>query len=405
MSFLFLILSFVLGTFWFSLLVSLISTGAGLVITFFGLPMLVLTMVLWTYGARLERWRVRVMLGVDIRSPYKKLPDGPWWPRLRAFVSDGAIWRDLIYLLLLFPIGIAEFVIAVTGLATTAALVALPAYYWALPDGGAITVDTERYGPYIETLPQALTVAAIALPLFFLVLYLIRLMASGHAVFARALLGTSQEDLESRVDVLSSSRSRVLDSAAQERRRIERDLHDGVQQHLTALAMDLGMAREKLESDPAAGRALVDRAHEEAKSTLAELRQLVRGISPAILADRGLDAAVSALAARCPVPVVVDVQLSRRPPDVVETTAYFVIAESLTNIAKHSQATSARVTVWEKQDRIIIEVWDNGQGDADVKGGTGLSGLADRVSGVDGQFRIDSPHNGPTSVRAELPCV
>jgi signal transduction histidine kinase len=131
----------------------------------------------------------------------------------------------------------------------------------------------------------------------------------------------------------------------------------------------------------------------------------VRGISPAILADRGLDAAVSALAARCPVPVVVDVQLSRRPPDVVETTAYFVIAESLTNIAKHSQATSARVTVWEKQDRIIIEVWDNGQGDVDVKGGTGLSGLADRVSGVDGQFRIDSPHNGPTSVRAELPCV
>jgi signal transduction histidine kinase len=211
--------------------------------------------------------------------------------------------------------------------------------------------------------------------------------------------------MTARVDMLSTSRSRVLDSAAQERRRIERDLHDGVQQHLTALAMDLGMAREKLESDPEAVSELVARAHDEAKSTLAELRQLVRGISPAILADRGLDAAVSALAARCPVPVIVDVELSKRPPDIVEMTAYFVVAESLTNIARHSGATKARVTVWEAGKRIIVEVWDNGRGDADAMRGTGLHGLEDRVAGIDGRLQVNSPPGGPTSIRAELPCA
>jgi len=422
-SFLFLILSFAIGLFWFIVLVTLISTGAGLVITLVGLPILLFTAVLWTFGARAERWRVRMMLGVDIPSPYRALPDGPWTQVLRAFLTDGAVWRDLIYLFLLFPIGLVEFVIAVTGIATTGAFLTLPIYFWALPDGVRIAerhgadIDyfwalpgggvriSESYGPVIDTLPEALIAAAIALPALLLVLYLIRLMATGHALMAQALLGPSRDELASRVDVLSTSRSRVLDSAAQERRRIERDLHDGVQQHLTALAMDLGMAREKLESDPEAVSALVARAHDEAKSTLAELRQLVRGISPAILADRGLDAAISALAARCPVPVVVDVELSKRPPDIVEMTAYFVVAESLTNIARHSGASKARVTAWETGKRIIVEVWDNGRGDADRARGTGLQGLEDRVAGIDGRLRVDSPPGGPTSIRAELPCA
>jgi signal transduction histidine kinase len=404
-AFAFLILSFAIGLAWFIVLVTLISTGAGLAITLVGLPILVFTAVLWTFGARLERWRVRLMLGVRIASPYRPLPDGPWTRRLRAFFTDGAVWRDLIYLFLLFPIGIAEFVIAVTTVATTGAFVTLPIYYWALPEGSRTIVDFDGHGPIIDTLPEALLGAAAALPVLLLALWLIRLMATGHGLLAQALLGPSRAELESRVDVLSTSRSRVLDSAAQERRRLERDLHDGVQQHLTALAMDLGMAREKLESNPEAGRELVARAHEEAKSTLAELRQLVRGISPAILSDRGLDAAVSALAARCPVPVIVDVDLSRRPPDIVEMTAYFVVAESLTNVARHSGASKARVTVWESDHRIVVEVWDNGRGDADPLRGTGLDGLSDRVAGIDGRLRIDSPPGGPTSIRAELPCA
>jgi signal transduction histidine kinase len=246
---------------------------------------------------------------------------------------------------------------------------------------------------------------AVGIPALLLVLWIIRQIASGHAIFARALLGQSQEELTARVDELSGSRSRVLDAAAQERRRIERDLHDGVQQHLTALALDLGMAREKLESDAPAARALVTRAHDEAKATLVELRQLVRGISPAILSDRGLDAAISALAGRCPVPVAVDTNLKRRLPEVTEMTAYFVVAEALTNVARHSDATDARVTVRDTGDVLRVEVWDNGSGGADASDGTGLAGLADRVSAVDGRFRVDSPPGGPTNIRAEIPCA
>ena len=198
-AFLFLILNFALGVFWFTVLVTLISTGAGLAITLVGLPILVFTAVLWTYGARLERWRLRVMLGVDIASPYRALPDGPWTQRLRAFLTDGAVWRDLIYLFLLFPIGLAEFIIAVTGVATAGAFVTLPIYFWALPDGGMRIGDGgvqigDGYGPLVDTLPEALVVAAVALPALLLVLYVIRLMASGHARFARALLGTARRN-------------------------------------------------------------------------------------------------------------------------------------------------------------------------------------------------------------------
>ena len=228
-AFLFLVLSFVIGTFWFTVLVTLISTGAGLVITLVGLPILLFTAVLWTFGARAERWRVRVMLGVDIPSPYRALPEGPWTKRLQAFLTDGAVWRDLIYLFLLFPIGLVEFVIAVTGVATTGAFLTLPIYFWALPDSSMRVPEEYEWALAGLTEGQLVAMAAVvALPLLVLALHLVRWMASGHAVLAQALLGKSQLELAARVDVLSTSRSRVLDSAAQERRRIERDLHDGV---------------------------------------------------------------------------------------------------------------------------------------------------------------------------------
>jgi signal transduction histidine kinase len=400
----FLLTSFVLGVFWFVVLVTLVSTGAGLAVTLVGLPILLLTMILWTWGARLERSRVGGMLGVRIANPYKPLPEHPWTARLRAFVTDLAVWRDFIYLILLFPIGLAEFIIAVVGISVSGAFATLPLYYWAIPDGVSVFGDGNS-SLVIDTLPEALLAMAAGIPALLLVLWLIRAIASGHALLAQALLGTSQQELSARVDELSGSRTRVLDAAAQERRRIERDLHDGVQQQLTALALDLGMAREKLDADPAAAKALVARAHDEAKATLVELRQLVRGISPAILSDRGLDAAISALAARSPVPVTVDARLGRRLPETTEMTAYFVVAEALTNVARHSGATDARVTVRDTGDTLRVEVWDNGAGGADASAGTGLAGLADRVGAVDGAFRIDSPAGGPTTIRAEIPCA
>src|SRR3712207_4723281 len=159
-------------------------------------------------------------------------------------------------------------------------------------------------------------------------------------------------------------------------------------------------------TDPTAARELVEEAHGEAKRVLADIRDLVRGIHPAVLSDRGLDAAISALADRCSVPVEVDVQLDGRPPEAVETTAYFVVAEALANVAKHSGASEARVTVRQEpkpHDRLVIKVTDDGRGGADPGTGTGLSGLRDRLSALDGRLFVESPAGGPTRVRAELP--
>jgi len=220
-----------------------------------------------------------------------------------------------------------------------------------------------------------------------------------------------------------------VEAAIAERRRIERDLHDGAQQRLVSLAMALGMARQKLEKDSPGGVAkgpetaraadLVGEAREEAKLALAEIRDLIQGIHPAVLTDRGLDAAISALAGRSPVPTSVEVELDERPPEAVEITAYFVIAEALANVAKHSGASQARISVRRQRDTgdaelsgdpledlledlLVVEVEDDGGGGADPAG-AGLAGLADRVIVLDGCLTVESPSGGPTRVRAEMP--
>jgi signal transduction histidine kinase len=196
-----------------------------------------------------------------------------------------------------------------------------------------------------------------------------------------------------------------VDAAEAERRRIERDLHDGAQQRLVAVAMTLGRARNKLDNDPDSVRALIDEAHADAKLAVAELRDLARGIFPAVLGDRGLDAALSALAAKCPVPVDVGVDVKPRPPNAVESTAYFIVAEALTNLAKHSSATGAAVSVRRDGDVVTVRVADDGTGGAELTPGGGLAGLADRAATIDGVLTLTSPPGGPTVVTAELPCV
>ena len=233
-------------------------------------------------------------------------------------------------------------------------------------------------------------------------------MATLHGAIIRALLGPSGTAvLQQRVEQLSESREASVDAAEAERRRIERDLHDGAQQRLVALAMDLGLAKERLErgDDDAATVALVGHAHDEAKRAITELRELVRGIHPAVLADRGLDAALSALAARCPVPVDLQVDLPERPPAAIEATAYFVVGEALTNVAKHSKARSVRVRVTRRGPILAVEVTDDGVGGAVVHRSGGLAGLADRVRAVEGTLRLASPAGGPTTLLAELPCA
>jgi signal transduction histidine kinase len=188
-----------------------------------------------------------------------------------------------------------------------------------------------------------------------------------------------------------------------ELRRIERDLHDGAQARLVALGMSIGMAEEKLRTDPEAARLLLAEARSDARDALEELRDLARGIRPPILTDRGLGAAIEALGARSPVPVTVSVDVSERPPDAVETAAYFVVAEALANAIKHASATRIDVTVTHSDGKLAAVVRDDGEGGADLDG-SGLTGLEQRVRALDGELRVDSPAGGPTTVRAELPC-
>ncbi len=207
------------------------------------------------------------------------------------------------------------------------------------------------------------------------------------------------------MEQLRGSRSAALEAEASELRRIERDLHDGAQQRLVLLAMDLGLAADRMESDPASAKTLVIDARDQARQALTELRDLVRGSAPAILLDRGLGAALSAVAGRCPVPTVVDNDLppDQRLPHAVERAAYFVVAEALANVAKHSSASHCEVRCRLDRDRLVVEVSDDGVGGAAATPGGGLAGLVDRVQALDGTLQVISPPGGPTSLRAELP--
>ncbi len=235
--------------------------------------------------------------------------------------------------------------------------------------------------------------------------WLIAVVATTDARAAKALLGPSRaEELERRVRNLTQTRAGVVDAADAERRRLERDLHDGTQQRLVSLAVNLGMARVEATTAEEA-RAAIAEAHEAAKSALAELRDLVRGMHPAVLEDRGLDAALSGVAARLPIPVRLTVDLPRRPPPVIEAVAYFVVSEGLANVVKHANASHAEVFVRRYGDRLHVIVSDDGAGGADPAGGSGLAGLARRAESVDGTFEIDSPPGGPTLLTVDLPCA
>jgi signal transduction histidine kinase len=244
-------------------------------------------------------------------------------------------------------------------------------------------------------------VSLIGLAIVLLTPWVIRGLGTANRYLVRGLLGGNVFE---RVQTLTDSRAAAVDLAAEDRRRIERDLHDGVQQRLVSLAMDLGRAKEKLDTDPEGAKELVGEAHEEAKRAITEVRDLARGIHPAVLTDRGLDAALSSLAARSPVPADVRVDVDERPPASVEAAAYFVVSEALANVAKHAKATRAVVTVRRSGDRLTVQVEDDGAGGASLVEGSGLAGLRDRVGALDGELHLLSPRGGPTVLMVEIPC-
>ena len=242
--------------------------------------------------------------------------------------------------------------------------------------------------------------------------WLARWVAQADAGAARKLLGPSRNDnLAQQVESLARSRADIVAATDAERRRIERDLHDGAQQRLVSLAMNLGIARASLTDIPEPARRAIAEAHDEAVLALSELREFIRGLHPAVLNDRGLDAALSGIAARAPLPVRLHVDAAARSSPSVEAVAYFTVSEALGNVAKHAHATQAQVTVTRTGDLLRIVVTDNGQGGAAIPAGaappgdgTGLRGLAQRAASVDGKLTVDSPPGGPTTITAELPC-
>ncbi|MEV7345544.1 sensor domain-containing protein [Streptomyces sp. NPDC093544] len=399
-------LSLPLGILMFTYAVTMFSLGAGLLITFLGIPVLAGALAGCRGFGSLERARARALLGVEVAAPeplrVRKHGAMAW---MGAVLKSGASWRHLLYAVVQFPWSVFSFVVALNFWACGWALLTYPLWFWIFPmyggqDGLQLYGD-DTHSVYVNN-PFEITVTAMVGLLFTMATpWIVRGLTTVDGLMVRGLLGPSR--LATRVVELESDRGVVVDTAAADLRRIERDLHDGAQARLVALAMGLGLAKEKLTEDPEAAARMVGEAHGEVKTALQELRDLARGIHPAVLTDRGLDAALSAVSSRCTVPVQVDVDLPARPAPAIEGIAYFTVSELLQNISKHSRATRATVDVWRVENRLMLQVVDNGVGGADDSGGSGLAGLAERLGAVDGILVVDSPPGGPTRITAELP--
>ncbi|MFF5703486.1 histidine kinase [Streptomyces sp. NPDC012794] len=349
----------------------------------------------------LQRSRFRSLLGLDVPA----VVHAHRWTTGRGLAErlrSEATWRQYGYHLVVSPLAAAGAVVLVLTWAGGAASASVYAWSWLLPTDGELPAPgwTNEY----DLITVLGVLALLAAP------WMAAALTRLDATAAAALLGPNRaRELQRRVEDLAESRAGVLDAADLERRRIERDLHDGAQQRLVSLAMNLGIARATLTDLPPEARAVIDEAHREAKEAIEELSSLVRGLHPAVLEDRGLDAALSGIAARAPLPVELTVDLAERPGPTVEAVAYFVVSEALANVAKHARAGRCSVHVTRvaggpRGDLLRVVVTDDGAGGADPAGGTGLTGLRKRVGSVDGTILINSPAGGPTVVTVELPC-
>ncbi|HEU0243208.1 MAG TPA: sensor histidine kinase, partial [Candidatus Limnocylindrales bacterium] len=329
-------------------------------------------------------------------------------------------WRDLGYVFIAFPLAVVEFTAVAALWGAVLFLLSVPV--WALitgdPLGGLVTsgwmADVPGLASASARIPPMNTgvVSAASLVAGLVLLPVASFTAQGlmalhRQVIAVILCDSETRALEQRVETLEESRKAVLDVEASELRRIERDLHDGAQQRLVMLTINLGLAAERIDTDPEAAKGLVTDARDQARLALAEIRSLVRGIAPSILMDRGLVPALAALAGRSPVPTVVlsSLPAGERLSDAVERAAYFVVAEALANVAKHAGATRCEIHVRREGPLVVVEVRDDGRGGARLLPSGGLTGLAGRVEALDGRLGVESPEGGPTVVRAEIPAA
>ncbi|GGO76868.1 sensor histidine kinase [Nocardioides deserti] len=396
--------AFVLALPAFVLAVVLLSVGAALSVVVYGVLVLSLAAMVARGFARLERHRLRTMLGRDAPTPSYACPregDG----LLRRTITplrDPQSWLDLTWSVVGLATGTVAFAVTVTWWA--AVLNGATYWFWQqwLPDGpdsrGLAELLGLGSGAAAESLLNAVlgAVALLTLPAA------VRVAAGLHASLAWGLL-SSRAELQQEVRRVETGRSAARRAEAESLRRLERDIHDGPQQRMVRLGMDLGRARRQLESDPTRAAVTIEEALAQVGETVGELRSLSRGIAPPLLVDRGLRVALEDLAARSAVPVDADLDVPDGLPPHVETATYFVVSEALTNVAKHSGATSARLRVRDTGDALLVRVEDDGVGGAHEAKGHGLAGLAQRLLAVDGMLGLESPAGGPTVVSATVP--
>ncbi|MFF3291275.1 sensor histidine kinase [Streptomyces sp. NPDC003023] len=339
---------------------------------------------------RLTRW------GPELVGP------GPAPTRLRAAVTDSTTRRELRWLVrhatLGLLLGLLGFLMPVSAVRDTT----FPLWWWLSP---ADTTSTSLGLGVAHNWFDALPVALLGVGWIAVIVGLAPGMADLQDRPGRRLLSAGPDaDMSLRIAELTATRAAALDAHAAELRRIERSLHDGTQNRLVSVTVLLGAARRMVARDPSGAEELLERAHSAAEQALSELRTVVRGIIPPVLADRGLTGALTGLAASCPVPCRIDVDVPHRCAASVEATAYFVVAEALTNIAKHSQAKTAMVTVRSTDGMLLLDITDDGRGGADENGGSGLLGISRRIAAHDGTLDVFSPSGGPTTLKVELPC-
>ncbi|MFF7145293.1 sensor histidine kinase [Streptomyces nodosus] len=388
-------------------LLTLWSTALALVLIGAGLPLALLATALVRWFADRHRAWAGKWLAEPVARPYLPVPEGNWLIRLWAILKDPATWRDWAWLAVdsvagWFTAG-GSFLMFAGGL-----------FYLLYPLVFALTppqVFRTPLGPrfHLETVAESFVMVPLGLVL--LVLWYVGAvpLARLNALVIRSLLAPTEEArLRARVAQLAASRAETVDTQAGELRRIERDLHDGAQARLASLGMNLGLAEQLLADDPQAVARLLAEARESTSTALSELRDLVRGIHPPVLADRGLDGAIQALALAGSVPTTVSIHIPGRLPAAVESAAYFAVAEALANAIKHAHAHRIVIRLEytaEGGGLLSILVGDDGRGGASFEGGTGLRGIERRLSAFDGTMSVDSPVGGPTDVRMSLPCV
>lgn len=413
------LLGFPLGVVTFVILVTGLATGVGLLITLLGIPVLVATLFIARGLAELERIRITSVLRLPrTRVRYKRAAPGAGiWRRAFAPLFDIQPWLDALHGIVRMPVSTAGFAIVISWWGVALGGLTYPLWGWLQPHDPDNLELHELLG-FQDTETTRLTFYLILGVIFTLTLpFVVRACALLEAWLARGLL-TGVASLRDQVADLAEDRDAAqsqtvaaqaqtvaaVSAEATALRRLERDIHDGPQQRLVRLAVDLGRAKQQIDADPGAARATVDEALTQTREALDELRTLSRGIAPPILTDRGLAAAVAALAARATVPIELDATDLGRLDPLAEQTAYFTISEALTNVAKHSGANRCVITVEVAESRLRVSVADDGRGGAHLAKGHGLAGLADRLHAAGGQLWVSSPAGGPTTITAELPC-